>query len=131
MIGFGWQTNEARLFSDAPAADFQWHTKAITSIEWNPMDDSELAVSGSDNQVSIWDLSLELDGEQPGTVDSNEPAVPPQLLFIHQVRHCTLHLTIYPPGSARHQGAPLAPETLWCSHDQRVNWLQHFQAGLF
>jgi ribosome assembly protein RRB1 len=34
-----------------PAATFKWHTKAITSVQWSPHEDSVLAVSGEDNQV--------------------------------------------------------------------------------
>ena len=37
------------------------------------------AASGSDNQITIWDLSVEKDTSTEG-----EPDVPPQLLFIHQ-----------------------------------------------
>lgn len=54
----------------------------ITSVEWHPTDDSVLAVSGEDHQVSLWDLSLEKDSEVPS--QENEPDIPPQLLFIHQ-----------------------------------------------
>lgn len=60
---------------------FSWHKEAITSIEWHPSDSSTLVVSGSDNQTSLWDLSLEHDAEQPIDNDDN---IPPQLLFIHQ-----------------------------------------------
>ncbi|XP_071132450.1 glutamate-rich WD repeat-containing protein 1-like [Mytilus edulis] len=61
------------------AASFKHHTAPITSIEWNPYDSSVFAASGSDNQITIWDLSVEKDTEGEG-----EPDVPPQLLFIHQ-----------------------------------------------
>ena len=61
------------------AASFKHHTAPITSIEWNPNDSSVFAASGSDNQITIWDLSVEKD-----TTTEGEPDVPPQLLFIHQ-----------------------------------------------
>lgn len=64
-----------------PLSHFSWHREAITSIEWHPSDSSTLVVSGSDNQTSLWDLSLERDVEQPIDKDDN---IPPQLLFIHQ-----------------------------------------------
>ena len=40
------------------------------------------AASGSDDQVTLWDLAVERDQDvsKPG----EEPDVPPQLLFIHQ-----------------------------------------------
>ena len=41
------------------------------------------AASGSDDQLTIWDLALERDDEAQGS-SSNEPKVPPQLMFIHQ-----------------------------------------------
>ncbi|KAI8813638.1 WD40-repeat-containing domain protein [Cladochytrium replicatum] len=72
----------------APAASFEWHTKPITSIEWAPHDVSVLAVSGADDQLTLWDLSLERDAEEQGTMltgaDDVEVKVPAQLLFIHQ-----------------------------------------------
>ena len=44
------------------------------------------ASSGADEQVCLWDLSIEADDEeQPTTADMKE--VPNQLLFIHQERH--------------------------------------------
>jgi ribosome assembly protein RRB1 len=42
-----------------PAASFKWHTGAITSLKWHPQEESVLAVAGADDQISIWDLSLE------------------------------------------------------------------------
>jgi ribosome assembly protein RRB1 len=51
-------------------------------VEWHPTDDSVLAVSGEDDQVSLWDLSMEKDTEVQA--QENEPNVPPQLLFVHQ-----------------------------------------------
>jgi len=58
-------------------AHFKWHRGQITSIEWDPNDDTVIAVSGSDDQVSIWDLSVE---KEDFVVDN----VPPQLMFSHQ-----------------------------------------------
>lgn len=59
---------------------FEHHKDQITSVEWNPNDSSVFVASGSDDQVTIWDVSLERD-ETPDNED--EPDVPPQLLFIH------------------------------------------------
>lgn len=79
-----------------PAASFKWHKEQVTSIEWHPFEDSMLAVSGADDQVTLWDLAVERDPEEEkellggrtgqqalGGVD-----VPPQLMFIHQVSWC-------------------------------------------
>lgn len=70
----------------SPAAEFAWHRKAVTSIEWCPQESSMLAVSGEDDQVTIWDMSVEKDDDAMMDKGDNEVEVPPQLLFIHQVR---------------------------------------------
>eukprot|EP00301_Raphidiophrys_heterophryoidea_P026162 c8963_g1_i1.p1 GENE.c8963_g1_i1~~c8963_g1_i1.p1 ORF type:complete len:528 (-),score=152.83 c8963_g1_i1:251-1834(-) len=62
-----------------PAAHFQWHQAPITSVEWHPFDGSVVAVSGADDQISIWDLSLEREDDVPDV-----EGIPPQLLFVHQ-----------------------------------------------
>ncbi|XP_028409160.1 glutamate-rich WD repeat-containing protein 1-like [Dendronephthya gigantea] len=66
--------------SGEPIAVFKHHTDAITSVEWSSTDNSVFAASGSDNQITLWDLAVERDdeGQQGRPVD-----VPPQLLFIH------------------------------------------------
>jgi len=72
--------------SPSPVASFAWHTAPITSIEWHPTEDSTFAASGADNQVTLWDLSVELDEDEAGVPmdeDSRE-SFPPQLLFAHQ-----------------------------------------------
>ncbi|EEF34640.1 protein HEAT STRESS TOLERANT DWD 1 isoform X2 [Ricinus communis] len=72
-------------------AHFEYHKHPITSIEWSPHEASALAVSSSDNQLTIWDLSLEKDEEEEAEFRAktneqvNAPAdLPPQLLFVHQ-----------------------------------------------
>ncbi|KAJ2689312.1 Ribosome assembly protein rrb1 [Coemansia spiralis] len=74
-----------------PAAEFKWHRKAITSIEWCPNDESVLAVAGADDQITLWDLAVELDAEEEARhreamvgSDGTRREVPAQLLFIHQ-----------------------------------------------
>lgn len=61
-----------------PVAHFKHHSGPITSVEWCPQDSSVFAASGEDNQVTQWDLAVEKEG------GSEEPDVPPQLLFVHQ-----------------------------------------------
>ncbi|RKP26167.1 WD40-repeat-containing domain protein [Syncephalis pseudoplumigaleata] len=71
-----------------PVASFKWHHAPITSIEWCPSEESVLAVSGADDQLTIWDLSVEPDPEEEAAMATDGQGtsvpVPPQLLFIHQ-----------------------------------------------
>ncbi|KAL5768639.1 hypothetical protein ACOSQ2_015422 [Xanthoceras sorbifolium] len=76
---------------DSVVAHFEYHKHPITSIEWSPHEGSTLAVSSADNQLTIWDLSLEKDEEEEAEFKAktqeqvNAPAdLPPQLLFVHQ-----------------------------------------------
>ncbi|KAL5998912.1 hypothetical protein ACLOJK_009860 [Asimina triloba] len=76
---------------DSLVAHFEYHKHPITSIEWSPHEASTLAVSSSDNQLTIWDLSLERDEEEEAEFkakmeeQANAPqGLPPQLLFVHQ-----------------------------------------------
>ncbi|ELT91552.1 hypothetical protein CAPTEDRAFT_155831 [Capitella teleta] len=76
---------DLRNFQEAsPVAVFKHHTAPITSVEWHPTDSSVLAASGSDDQITLWDLAVERDPDAEGGSQEEEPEVPPQLLFIHQ-----------------------------------------------
>jgi len=88
-----------------PLANFRWHKGAITSLEWAYDDENVFVVSSEDNQVTMWDMSLEADEEAemamlgaagkgaaagagkpagvPSTRDPRLADIPPQLLFIH------------------------------------------------
>ncbi|CCG81641.1 WD repeat protein Rrb1 [Taphrina deformans PYCC 5710] len=67
-----------------PAASFSWHRQAITSIQWHPTDESVLVASGADDQVTLWDLSVELDAEEQAAKQSEGMGdVPSQLMFVH------------------------------------------------
>lgn len=61
-----------------------------------------LAASGADNQLSVWDLSVEADEERgAGTgTGTGVPDLPPQLLFIHQGQTDIKELHFHPqiPG---------------------------------
>ncbi|XP_033753509.1 glutamate-rich WD repeat-containing protein 1-like [Pecten maximus] len=73
---------DLRLFQgEKSVAAFKHHTAPITSLEWNPNDSSVFAASGSDDQITVWDLGVEKDSTE---LQTSEPDVPPQLLFIHQ-----------------------------------------------
>ncbi|QRV97407.1 glutamate-rich WD repeat protein [Ceratobasidium sp. AG-Ba] len=74
----------------SPVAHFSWHNAPITSIEWHPTEDSIFAAAGSDDQVTLWDLSVEQDEDETGTKEIHTANgqklkdVPSQLLFVHQ-----------------------------------------------
>jgi ribosome assembly protein RRB1 len=42
-------------------ARIRWHTQAITSLQFEPGEDSVLAVASADNKLTIWDFSVEVD----------------------------------------------------------------------
>lgn len=84
-----------------PLAHFQYHKGPITSIQWSYHDESLLSVSSSDDQLTIWDLSVEADDEQKtsgGAANSNGEfnEYPSQLLFIHQGQHNVKELHFHP-----------------------------------
>ena len=75
-------------------ANFTWHTRPITSIEWSPDDENVVMVASSDNTVTQWDMSLEEDAEAEAALAARGGAgagggaagdapVPAQLLFVH------------------------------------------------
>ncbi|KAJ7070813.1 glutamate-rich WD repeat-containing protein [Mycena amicta] len=73
-------------YAAAPVS-FDWHKAPITSVEWHPTDNTAFAASGADNQVSLWDISVEPDDdEMGGTGGAPEQDVPAQLLFSHYQR---------------------------------------------
>ncbi|KAH3682926.1 hypothetical protein WICPIJ_006098, partial [Wickerhamomyces pijperi] len=70
----------------SPVAQYDFHKSAITSIEFNPLDESIIAVSSEDNTVTLWDLSVEADDEeikQQKNETRELEEIPPQLLFVH------------------------------------------------
>lgn len=68
---------------ESPTAAFTWHRQAITSVAWSPFEGPVLAAASADNQISIWDLSLEADKEEDARI-APDVDIPPQMLFIHQ-----------------------------------------------
>lgn len=78
---FAQQTADTQV---TPVASFSWHKQAITSIQWHPTDESVLVASGADDQVTIWDLSVELDAEEQAAKQAEGMGeVPSQLMFVH------------------------------------------------
>jgi ribosome assembly protein RRB1 len=55
----------------------------VSSIEWAPHDESVICLSSRDNQVTVWDLSVEAD-DAASAADPFLTEFPAQLLFIHQ-----------------------------------------------
>ena len=39
----------------------RWHTQAITSLQFEPGEESVLAVASADNKLTLWDFSVEVD----------------------------------------------------------------------
>ncbi|ETO17376.1 glutamate-rich WD repeat-containing protein 1, partial [Reticulomyxa filosa] len=79
-------TSAAKAKRDVkPYAHYQWHTRSITSVTWNPHESSSLAVSSEDNLLSFWDLSVEVDNSVPpsGAKLPEGAKIPPQLMFLH------------------------------------------------
>lgn len=72
--------------SAQPVAQYDFHKSAITSISFNPLDESIIAVASEDNTVTLWDLSVEADDEeikQQAAETKELQEIPPQLLFVH------------------------------------------------
>ncbi len=82
-----------------PVASFSWHTAPITSIEWHPTEDSCFAAAGADDQVTLWDLSVEEDEDEKPSAGMKD--VPAQLLFVHQGQEQVKELHWHPqvPGT--------------------------------
>ncbi|KAI4470715.1 glutamate-rich wd repeat-containing protein 1 [Holotrichia oblita] len=50
-----------RFVSKTPVAIFKHHTAPVTSVEWHATDSAVFASAGEDNQIALWDLSVEKD----------------------------------------------------------------------
>lgn len=47
-----------------PVATFKHHTEPVTTVEWHPTEATVFASGGADNQIALWDLSVEKDTEE-------------------------------------------------------------------
>ena len=56
----------------------EYHHDPITSVEWDPNDETSFAVSSEDGRVTVWDISVEKDENEE---EQNE--FPDQLMFEH------------------------------------------------
>lgn len=72
----------------SPVAHYDFHKAPITSIAFNPLDESVLAVSSEDNTVTLWDLAVEADDDEVSQQRKEHDLhdIPPQLLFVHWQR---------------------------------------------
>jgi len=79
-------------------ATFKHHTAPITSVEWNTRDSSVFAATGSDDQLTLWDLAVERDDDDDKNGKLKD--LPPQLLFIHMGQNDIKELHWHPqlPG---------------------------------
>eukprot|EP01126_Amoeba_proteus_P024665 TRINITY_DN2478_c0_g2_i4.p1 TRINITY_DN2478_c0_g2~~TRINITY_DN2478_c0_g2_i4.p1 ORF type:complete len:426 (-),score=73.51 TRINITY_DN2478_c0_g2_i4:60-1337(-) len=73
-----WDLRKLRQEDMKADFSFNWHSQAITSVEWCPNDDSTLSVSSVDNSISLWDLSLTTEKTKVKDVE-----LPSQLMFLH------------------------------------------------
>ncbi|XBW34642.1 hypothetical protein QEN19_000209 [Hanseniaspora menglaensis] len=90
-----WSVWDLRQFNNNNAADvkpvasYNFHKGAITSIQFNPLDESIVAVASEDNTVTLWDLSVEADDDEvKEQYNENKELqeIPAQLLFVHWQR---------------------------------------------
>lgn len=53
---------DLRQFKDkTPLAIFKHHIAPVVTVEWHPTDSAVFASGGADNQIALWDLSVEKD----------------------------------------------------------------------
>lgn len=87
-----WSVWDLRNFTNAtpsPVANYDFHKSPVTSISFNPLDESIIAVSSEDNTVTLWDLAVEADDEEISQQRKELKElhdIPPQLLFVHWQR---------------------------------------------
>jgi len=78
----------------------RWHTQAITSLQFEPREESVLAVASADNKLTLWDFSVEMDEqelqEHKQATQESGLDVPPQLLFLHQGQKNMKELRFHP-----------------------------------
>ncbi|KAI5962258.1 rrb1 [Candida pseudojiufengensis] len=84
-----WSVWDLRNFTQpnpTPVASYNFHKAPITSISFNPLDESIIAVSSEDNTVTLWDLAVEADDDEISQQRKEIQElhdIPPQLLFVH------------------------------------------------
>lgn len=71
--------------------ELMWHNESITSIAFQPNEDSSLAVSSADNRISFWDFAVEPDSNEIG-----EEEIPDQMMFLHQGQEDIKEICFHP-----------------------------------
>lgn len=57
--------NESKKIQEVEAiTSIRWHTQPITSIQFEPREDSVLAVASADNKLTLWDFSVDIDEQE-------------------------------------------------------------------
>lgn len=74
---------DTRSVAAGPMANFSWHRKPITSIDWHPFDETSLVVASEDGCVSLWDMAME-DDAVGAELPPGAEHFPAQLMFLHQ-----------------------------------------------
>lgn len=84
-------------------ASFDFLKQPITSIEFHPTEDSNIAVASEGHTVTLWDLAVEADDDEIKKQlegDNVLANIPPQLLFVHYQRDAKeVHWNKQIPGS--------------------------------
>lgn len=75
-----------------------WHTDAITSLQFEPREESVLAVTSADNKMTLWDFSVEVDEDDENNKMNEEldMEIPPQMMFLHQGQMNMKELRFHP-----------------------------------
>lgn len=83
-----------------PITSIRWHTQAITSIQFEPREDSVLAVCSADNKLTLWDFSVDIEDQetkdQVNDLKAQGLDIPPQLMFLHQGQNNIKELCFHP-----------------------------------
>ncbi|EAS04841.1 histone-binding protein RBBP4 or subunit C of Caf1 complex protein (macronuclear) [Tetrahymena thermophila SB210] len=79
-------------YPDTAFTEIQYHQEPITSIQWQPNEESVLSVTSADNRLTIWDFSVENDEN----VEDYGEEIPDQLMFVHQGQQDMKELRYHP-----------------------------------
>jgi len=71
------QKQKDGVIAPKPIASLIFHRGPITSVDWHPSEEAVLIAASEDHLLSVWDLSLEEDGQ-------NRQELPASLYFLHQ-----------------------------------------------
>ena len=81
-----WDLRKIQKGGTKAAQTYSFLKSPITSLEYSPFNENLLAVASDDNQVSLWDFSIERDAEEEAVMAARHPELaqfPAQLVFQH------------------------------------------------